>query len=1132
MRRLFPDNNFVAPFLVPGDRLCVAEAPGELEAERGEPLVGPSGSWLFGREEEHGKRTGGLYRAAGVEGSSVSKCNVLNCRPPKNLFPTDPDARSYITKEEAEQSVQHCLNAHVLPALRSRPWRRLDILGDKALRALCQVEGGITRWRGSPLPVPALGNSALAVPTLHPSYISRDQSLLPAVVADLKKTLAVAPEYYNTKPSLEDLQAFRFTEFAVDIETVRATGEITMVGLCGEKYHGLSVPPTGVYLTELKRIFANATDIITWNGEQFDLPRLKAIGIEPPKDFHSWDGMLMGHLCFPDLPHDLGFAGSFFLNKPAWKHLSGDDETLYNIRDCDATFQIYLQLRPMLRAEKLLDLYQNVQVPLARICHLLTETGFRIDPARLKTVRADLESKSNRLEKELPAELQTREVPVRKRQLAPPGTLSLKTGKPLKYVMTDSTETVKPWKSSDILKDYFYEKNKLPVQTHAKTNEATLDKTSLPKLIRAASQVGYSKLVGLETAKEVLGALRVLQQLRQIASLLSTFLQDKWEDPGVERIHASFSVHGCLTPEHEVLTKNGWVPFGNYDHSSEIVQWSPDSDKLSWCKPLGYVDKAYKGPMLKWDARRLQALMTPDHNVPSIYYGKKGKRYVNKVAASELSSSARYPLSGNLENGKAVDAALIRYLVAVQADGSLDENGYVRFHLKRPRKIERLKMLMDSLGISPTISEDKDKPGALHIYCPRNAPFDLHTWFLPGKTFPLQELLTWNFECRAIFLEELKYWDGDRSRACPVYLTSNKANADTVQTLSHITGRSSQIWECCKHSSHWGTKTVYSTSLASNTEIRTSSLNPSTVDYDGTIHCTTTETGYFLTRYKEKIFVTGNTSSGRLSSSSPNLQNIPESARFIYVPSYSDWTIFDVDFSSLENRLVAWFSQDWERLEKMNQPGYSEHKENASKFFDIPIDEIVKDNSKDAPYGKGKRISHGMGYGMGPMKICKLYDLDFKEVKMLCDKWRQFNPKTVAWQEETAARAKADGFLTTPFGRKRWFYSSSAYTESLSYLPQSTGADITFRCLIAMLYDRIGWPEDRVQKLVQIYQPLPRPARILLQVHDSFPGETPFSLEAEVRACLKRVMTQPWPELGGLVIPVEYKSGPSWGECH
>jgi hypothetical protein len=76
-------------------------------------------------------------------------------------------------------------------------------------------------------------------------------------------------------------------------------------------------------------------------------------------------------------------------------------------------------------------------------------------------------------------------------------------------------------------------------------------------------------------------------------------------------------------------------------------------------------------------------------------------------------------------------------------------------------------------------------------------------------------------------------------------------------------------------------------------------------------------------------------------------------------------------------------------------------------------------------------------------------DMDLREVKKLFAQWALEIPDTVRWREETAKKADKDGFLTNNFGRKRWFWGSSVYTESLSFLPQSTAADI-----IIPLHDR------------------------------------------------------------------------------
>lgn len=807
--------------MVAGNRLAVAEAPGREESEIGQPLVGASGSWLRGREYEPGRRSGGLYKAAGVDQGTVSIVNCINCRPPQNIYPTDPEARQYISLEEAHAATRQCFDVHVAPVLRSRDWHRIDVLGDKALQAVCG-KAGIMRWRGSPLPVPIIDPTRpLAVATLHPAFIARSQELIPAVVNDLKKSLTLPEEHYDIDPDIGSVRSFvdavldsPAPEFAFDIECVRATGEVTMVGVCAKATQAICIPAKGTYLVELRRLFRDAAAVVGHNCIQFDLPRLRATDVTISNTCQVWDTMLMQHLLQPDLPHGLDFLGSFFTNKPAWKHLSDENEALYCCRDTDVTWQCYKQLRPQLRAEQLLDLYVNVQVPLARICALLHETGFKIDPSRLAEVRKDLIAKALELEKLLPESLRTQMVPIRKRQLAPEGTRSEKTNKPLKYIMIDTTEEVTPWKSTETLQDYFYAQRALAVQTHAKTNQPTVDKTALPKLLRQATRPAYIKSQGEAISVEVTRAIRALQELRVIASLLSTFTKEEFGH--VARIHASFNVHG--------------------------------------------------------------------------------------------------------------------------------------------------------------------------------------------------------------------------------------------------------------------------------------------------------------------------TASGRLSSSDPNLQNIPEAARYIYVPGHTDWRIFDVDFSSLENRLTAWFAQDHERLERLGQPGYNEHKWTTSQFFDIPIEDVVKDNSKDAPYGKAKRIGHGSNYGMGPIKISRLFDLPLDEVRDLCERWRKVNAKTVAWQLETAARAKKDGFLVTPFGRKRWFYTDSAYTESLSFLPQSTGADIVFRCMIGLLWQRIGLPEEAVQRVVQRYRALPRPSRMLVQVHDSLVGEGPGPDIPEILDTMNFVMSQPWPELGGYSIPAEPKVGLSWGE--
>lgn len=263
MAAKFPTNAFVPAKIGSGKRLVVAEAPGENEALQGEPLVGTAGKWFDA-----------MLRKARVNRDELTLLNVINCHPPQNIFPTDPEAKSYISAADGEASVQHCLKAHVWPLLKGREWARVDLLGEKALRYIAGKQGGIFQWRGSPMAIPELGDKPIAIPTIHPAAIARDQSLIPVVINDLKKATILAPEDYQILPSLDDVRAFTATEFAFDIECSMATREITLVGLSSKLGKAIVIPFRGAYKAELKRIFKDATVLYAHNGIAFDVPIL------------------------------------------------------------------------------------------------------------------------------------------------------------------------------------------------------------------------------------------------------------------------------------------------------------------------------------------------------------------------------------------------------------------------------------------------------------------------------------------------------------------------------------------------------------------------------------------------------------------------------------------------------------------------------------------------------------------------------------------------------------------------------------------------------------------------------------------------------------------------------------------
>lgn len=170
-------------------------------------------------------------------------------------------------------------------------------------------------------------------------------------------------------------------------------------------------------------------------------------------------------------------------------------------------------------------------------------------------------------------------------------------------------------------------------------------------------------------------------------------------------------------------------------------------------------------------------------------------------------------------------------------------------------------------------------------------------------------------------------------------------------------------------------------------------------------------------------------SSGKRKGIDLNIQNQPAEFRKIYLPEHEDWCFAELDYSGGENWLTAWLAQDTERLQRLGQPGYSEHLELAKMIFGLPAAATKEDaqswKGMDA-YDIAKHINHGSNYGMTHVKFreyCESEDVFFteKECKEILAVREKMNPGTARWQRATIESAKRDGYLRNAFGRMRWF---------------------------------------------------------------------------------------------------------------
>lgn len=269
-----------------------------------------------------------------------------------------------------------------------------------------------------------------------------------------------------------------------------------------------------------------------------------------------------------------------------------------------------------------------------------------------------------------------------------------------------------------------------------------------------------------------------------------------------------------------------------------------------------------------------------------------------------------------------------------------------------------------------------------------------------------------------------------------------------------------------------------------------------------------------------------------------NVQNIPAEAKYIFVPDQPDWCFIELDYASGENFLTAHLARDDDRMRRLLQPGYSEHLELAKRLFNLPAT-TTKQEAQNQPggdlYDIGKHINHGSNYGMSHIKLKEYCDgqgyfFSEKECKGFIEAGKALNPRTAAWQRETQALAKRDGYLSNGFRRRRWF-GHRVSTECLAFLPASSLADICLRSMVAHFPNRFA--AELAALDVKVQGSFAPGWRLAIQVHDSLVLQGPAQHWKEQCARTAAIMCQPWAALDGFRLSVEAKvgaPGASWAE--
>lgn len=266
------------------------------------------------------------------------------------------------------------------------------------------------------------------------------------------------------------------------------------------------------------------------------------------------------------------------------------------------------------------------------------------------------------------------------------------------------------------------------------------------------------------------------------------------------------------------------------------------------------------------------------------------------------------------------------------------------------------------------------------------------------------------------------------------------------------------------------------------------------------------------------------TTTGRLSSSDPNLQNIPVRTDFgrqireCFVPLAPGDLFLSADYSQIELRLLAHLSGD-EHLVAAFCSGADFHASTAARVFDVPVGEVVPELRSRA-----KAVNFGIVYGQQAFGLAQSLGIPFSEAKEMIERYFEAYPGVRVYLDETIELAKDKGFAETMFGRKR----------HIPELKSSNGTQRGFGERTAMNHPMQGSAADIIKLAMTEVQDRLRKegfrAKLLLQVHD----ELDFSVPANEVEALSALVTDVMEHVVELRVPLEVgvSCGANWAEAH
>lgn len=297
-------------------------------------------------------------------------------------------------------------------------------------------------------------------------------------------------------------------------------------------------------------------------------------------------------------------------------------------------------------------------------------------------------------------------------------------------------------------------------------------------------------------------------------------------------------------------------------------------------------------------------------------------------------------------------------------------------------------------------------------------------------------------------------------------------------------------------------------------KIKSTYLEPllSLIETDGRIHTS---------------FIQMGTSTGRLASEKPNLQNIPQESKWApelrraFVSEHG-WSFFSLDYSQLELRLLAHITKDANLIRAFhNQEDI--HTLTASRVLGVERGGVTPELRRI-----GKTLNFGMIYGMGPRAFAKTSGVSVEDATHFIKKYFEGFPDIRAWQEQSKERVRKNGYAEDLMGRRRWFLRNGSEKSPGAFAEiERAAVNMPIQALEA---DILKLAMQKSFNFLQNGGWLGTKAKILLSIHDELLFEIRDDILKEVVGPLTNIMEHIFP----LDVPlkVDGRTGTDWGSLH